>query len=61
LVSAQQTGRLIGLFWPLTFAQSHTRAAAVPVDELDTVFFPPKNDPLLIVYTDRVFALQITH
>jgi hypothetical protein len=34
--SAQQTtGRLFGLFWPLTIAQSHTRAAAVLVDEFD--------------------------
>jgi hypothetical protein len=31
----QPTGRLFGLFWPLTIAQSHTRAAAVLVDELD--------------------------
>jgi hypothetical protein len=28
--------RLFWLFWPLMFAQSHTRVAAVLVDELDT-------------------------
>jgi len=28
-------GRLFGLFWPLTFAQSHTRTATVLVDEFD--------------------------
>jgi len=31
----QPTGRLFGLFWPLMFAQSHTGAAAVLVDEFD--------------------------
>ena len=31
----QPTGHLFGLFWPLTFVQSHTRAAAVLVDEFD--------------------------
>jgi hypothetical protein len=28
---------LFGLFWPLTIAQSHTRAAAVFVDEFGIV------------------------
>ena len=31
----QPTGRLFGLFWPLTIAQPHARAAAVLVDEFD--------------------------
>ena len=32
-------GRLFGLFWPLTIAQSHTRPAAVFVDEFDACGF----------------------
>jgi UDP-glucose/GDP-mannose dehydrogenase family, UDP binding domain len=35
---------LFGLFWPLTFAQSHTRSAAVLVDELDACFFKGSPD-----------------
>jgi len=34
--AATERGRLFGLHWPLTIAQSHTRTAAVLVDELDT-------------------------
>src|SRR5664280_3857491 len=32
---SSRRGRLFGLFWPLMFAQSHTGAADVLVDELD--------------------------
>ena len=36
---SRRRGRLFGLFWPLMFAQSHTRAAAVLVDEFDASGF----------------------
>jgi hypothetical protein len=35
----ERRGRLFGLFWPLTLAQSHTRAAAILVDEFNTGSF----------------------
>jgi hypothetical protein len=34
-VEQQTMGPLFGRFWPLTFAQPHSRAAAVLVDEFD--------------------------
>jgi hypothetical protein len=33
--TADKRGRLFGLHWPLTIAQSHTRTATVLVDEFD--------------------------
>jgi hypothetical protein len=34
----RRRGRLFGLFWPLTLAQSHTWATAVLVDEFEPPF-----------------------